>query len=214
MTRAEPTTIRVRLSIEIRFDIPTAAILWKEDRVGCQHDWIRIVFVVIDNEANDKDAAAGATWMNSYRLRHRRQIELQRRRRRRNMNEFVSSSSLTTNRTTKTPPRTQQWLDPIGFVVINDEANAKDSAAGVVAATGGSRRTGWRCRLNVPCAMYQGTTTDDAIYVIAGATRTLNDDIECTKNHEKHENHERAIWLLCNGCTKGQYDCYPINTLK
>ena len=28
-----------------------------EDHVGCQHDLIRIVFVVINNEANNKDAA-------------------------------------------------------------------------------------------------------------------------------------------------------------
>ena len=30
-----------------------------EYHVGCQQDWIRIVFVVIDKKANDKDAAAG-----------------------------------------------------------------------------------------------------------------------------------------------------------
>ena len=30
-----------------------------EDRVGFQHDWVCNVFVVIDDEANDKDAAAG-----------------------------------------------------------------------------------------------------------------------------------------------------------
>ena len=30
-----------------------------EDHVGCQHDWIRILFVVIDEEANNEDAAAG-----------------------------------------------------------------------------------------------------------------------------------------------------------
>ena len=33
--------------------------LQTEDHVGCQHDWIRIVFVVIDDEANNKDAATG-----------------------------------------------------------------------------------------------------------------------------------------------------------
>ena len=27
--------------------------------VGCQYDWIRIVFVVIDDKANKEDAAAG-----------------------------------------------------------------------------------------------------------------------------------------------------------
>ena len=29
-----------------------------EDHIGFQHDWIRIVFVVIVDEANDEDAAA------------------------------------------------------------------------------------------------------------------------------------------------------------
>ena len=33
--------------------------LQTEDHVGCQHDWIRIVLVVINDEANDEDAAAG-----------------------------------------------------------------------------------------------------------------------------------------------------------
>ena len=30
-----------------------------ENHVGCQHDWIHIVFFVIDDEANGKDAAMG-----------------------------------------------------------------------------------------------------------------------------------------------------------
>ena len=30
-----------------------------EYHVGCKHDWIRIVFIVIDNEASDEDAASG-----------------------------------------------------------------------------------------------------------------------------------------------------------
>ena len=109
------------------------------------------------------------------------------------MNDFVSSLSLTTKRMTKTPPRAQQRPNRIGFVVIDDGSNDKDAAAGVVAAAGGGRRTGQRGRSNVPCAIYQGTTTDDEIYVIAGATRTSNDDVECTEKHEKHEKHERAI---------------------
>ena len=33
--------------------------LQTEDHVGCQHDWISIVFVVIDNKGNEEDAAAG-----------------------------------------------------------------------------------------------------------------------------------------------------------
>ena len=134
MTRAELTTIIVRLSIAMSVDRPTATILWKEDYVGCQHDWIRIVFVVIDDEVNNKDTAAGTTWMNSYLLCHRWRKEQQRRRYRRNMNEFVSSLSSMTNRTTKTPPQAQQWFNHIGFVVIDDGANDKDAAAGVVEA--------------------------------------------------------------------------------
>ena len=155
------------------------------------------------------------TWLNLYRLfRNRRQSECQRRRRRRNMNEFVLYPSLTTKRKTKTPPRAQKLFNRIGFVIINDGANNKDAAAGVVVAAGDGCRNGRRCQSNVPCDMYQGTTTDDAIYVIAGATRTSNDDDKCIEKHEKHENHERAIWLLCNWCMKEQYDCYTINTLK
>ena len=30
-----------------------------EYHAGCQHDWIRIVFVVINDKENDEDAAAG-----------------------------------------------------------------------------------------------------------------------------------------------------------
>ena len=46
-----------------------------------QHELIRIVFV-IDNKGNDKDAAAGTTMIESYRLRrHRQQSERQGRRR-------------------------------------------------------------------------------------------------------------------------------------
>ena len=146
--------------------------------------------------------------------RHRRRSKRQRRRRRRKMNEFVSSLSSTTKRTTKTPPRTQQWLNCIGCVVIDDGANDEDVAAGAMADAGGGRRTGRRCQSNAQCAMYRGTTTDDAIYVIARATRTSNEDVECTKKNEKNEKHEIAIWLLCNWCMKEQYDCYPINTLK
>ena len=33
--------------------------LQTEDHVGCQHDWIRIVFVVIDDKANNENAAEG-----------------------------------------------------------------------------------------------------------------------------------------------------------
>ena len=33
--------------------------LQTEDHVGCQHDCIRIVFVLIDDKANNKDATAG-----------------------------------------------------------------------------------------------------------------------------------------------------------
>ena len=157
MKRAEPTTIRVRISIEIGVDRPTAAILWKEDHVGCQRDWIvpaslssrteqttktplqaqhrwiHIVFVINDG-ANDKYVATGATWMNLYHLRLRRRKEQQRRHRRRKMNDFVSSLSSTMKRTAKTPPPAQPWLNCIGFVVINNEANDKDAAAGAVAA--------------------------------------------------------------------------------
>ena len=128
-----------------------------EDHVGCQHDWIRIVFVVIDDKANGEDAATGTTMIELYCLRcHWRQIKQRRCRRRRS----------------------------------------------------GGRRTGQRCRSNVPCAMYRGTTTEYAIYVIAGATRTSNDDVECT------EKHEIAILLLCYWCMKEQYYCYLVNTLK
>ena len=153
------------------------------------------------------------TWLNWYRLRrHRRRSERQRRFRRRNMDEFVLSSSSTTKRTTKTPPQAQQWLNRIGFVVIDNRANDKDAAAGVVAATVPDDTADWMC--HVPCAMYRGTTTDDAIYRIARATRTSNDDVECTKKHENYEKHERAILVLCNWCMKEQYYFYPINTLK
>ena len=51
-----------------------------EGAIGLNH----IVFIVIDDGANDKDAAAGEK-----------------------LNEFVSSSSLKTKRTTKTPPQAQ-----------------------------------------------------------------------------------------------------------
>ena len=33
--------------------------LQTEGHVGCQHDWMRIVFIIIDDEANDEDAAVG-----------------------------------------------------------------------------------------------------------------------------------------------------------
>ena len=75
---------------------------------------------------------------------------------------------------------------------MDDGANDNDAAAGAMAAAGGSRRTGRRCRSNVPCAMYQGMTTDDAIHVIAWVTRTLN-EMNSTKN------------------MKEQYDCYVID---
>ena len=41
--------------------------------------------------------------------------------------------------------------------------------------------------------MYQGTTTDDAIYVVAGVKRTTNDNVKCTEKNENNEKHERAI---------------------
>ena len=107
------------------------------------------------------------------------------------MNEFVLSLSSTTKGTTKMPPQVQQLLNCIGFVIINDEENDKDAAAGVVAAAVPDETADQM--FHVPCAMYRGTTTDDAIYVIVGATRTLNNDVECTKNHEKQEKHERAL---------------------
>ena len=153
-----------------------------------QHEWKCIVFV-IDDEENDKEAAAGTT-----------------------MNEFISSLSSTTKRTTKTPPQAQKLLNCIGFIVIDNRANDEDAAASAVAAALPDDSANRMC--HVPCAMYQGTTTDDAIYVIARATRTSNNDVECTKKHENNEKHERAIWLLCNWFMKEQYDCYPINTLK
>ena len=59
MTRAEPTTIRVRLSISIRFDLPNAANLCNIRPYWLPTWWICIVFVLIDDEANNKDADAG-----------------------------------------------------------------------------------------------------------------------------------------------------------
>ena len=165
--------------------------------------------------------------------RHQRLIEQQRRRRRRNIYWIVSSSSLMTNRTTKTPPQEQNGWIHIVFVIDNKE-NEKDSATGATMTESywfhchwrqserqrrqhgrnGGRRTKRRCWSNVPCAMYWGVSTDDAIYVIDGATRPSNDNVECTKKHGKHENHERSIWVLCNWCMKERYDCYHINALK
>ena len=66
MTWAEPTTITVRLLIAIGVDRPTSVILWLEDHFGCQYDLIRIVFVIIDDEANHEESTAGATMIESY----------------------------------------------------------------------------------------------------------------------------------------------------
>ena len=162
MTRADLTTIRVRLSIAIGVDRPTAEILWKEDHVGCQHDWIVSASSSSLTERTTKTPQA-QNWMNLYRLRHRRWRELQRRRRRSKLNEFVSSLSSTTERTTKMPPQAQQWLNRIVFVVIDEGANNKDAAAGAMVAAGGGRHTGRHCQSNVPCAMYRGMTTGGAI---------------------------------------------------
>ena len=124
MTREKPTTIRVKLLIAIGVDLPTAAILWKEDYFVCQHDWMRIVFVVIDDKANDKDAPVGATWLNYYRLRHH-QRHIKRQRFRRGGNN--------------------DWIR-IVFVVLNEKVNNEYAATGVVTDTVPDER-----QSNVPC---------------------------------------------------------------
>ena len=156
MTRSEPTNIRFRLSIAIGVDRPTAAILWKEDHVGCQHDWIILASSSLTTERMTKTPPQAQKWMNSYRLCHWRRRERQRRRRRRKLNEYILSLSSTMKRMTKTPPRAQQWLNHIGFVIIDGGANDKDAAAGAMTAAGGGRHTGRRYRYNVPCACIQG----------------------------------------------------------
>ena len=85
ITRAEPTTIRVRLSIVIGVDRPTAAILWKEDHVGFQHDWIIFASSSFTTERTTKTPLKAQNWMNSYRLRRQRQREWQRRPHRRKL---------------------------------------------------------------------------------------------------------------------------------
>ena len=83
--------------------------------------WLnRIGFIVIDDRAKDKDAAAGANLMNLYLLDHRRRRERQRRCRRRNNYWIVSALlSLTTDWTTKMPLRAQ-WRLPVAAAVPDD----------------------------------------------------------------------------------------------
>ena len=81
--------------------------------------------------------------------RHWRRSQWQRRRRRRKFNKFVSSSSSTTKRTTKTPPRVQKWLNRIGFVVVDDGANYEEAAAGAMAAAVPDDAADRMC--HVPC---------------------------------------------------------------
>ena len=86
--------------------------------------WLnRIGCIVINEKANNKDAAAGANWMNLYRLRHWRQREQQRRRfRRNNYWTILALLSSTMERTTKTPPRAK-WRPPVVAAKMNDAAN-------------------------------------------------------------------------------------------
>ena len=76
------------------------------------------------------------------------------------------------------------WIR-IVFVVIYDEANDEDAAAGVVAAAVPDDAANRMCHV-------LGTTTDDAIYAIARTTTTLN----------------------APKITKEQYDCYFIDVWK
>ena len=82
------------------------------------------------------------------------------------------------------------WIR-IVFVVINDEANDEDDAAGVVAAAVPDDAADRMCQIS----------GDDNRWCDLCNLRG-DDDVECT------EKHERAIWLLFYWYTKEQHDCY------
>ena len=78
MTWVVPTTIKVRLSIAIGVDLPTAAILCNR-RPCWLPTWLNSYRL---RSRNNKDASAGAIMIESYRLRwHQRQSERRRCRR-------------------------------------------------------------------------------------------------------------------------------------
>ena len=79
----------------------------------------------------------------------------------------------------------------IVFVVIEDEANNKDAAKGVVAAAVPDDAADRMCQVSG-----DGDWWCD-LWDCWG-----NNDVECTKKHE------RAIWLLFYWYTKEQYDFY------